>query len=100
MGITYDGDDYRPFGSHGLTGCVDREKRLVSIKGPCGEGHTMNFDAARDLASWLLAVVRGMPTLEDFRRAEDRTGFAEDRQPGGSDWHRGVPGHPDNEMGM
>ena len=46
-------------GTHGLTG----EKRgdVIAVKGPCGGGHTMNLDAARELRDWLSEKLNGDP---------------------------------------
>lgn len=43
-----------------LLGRVHRhaDKSFVTIKGPCGEGHTMSFDEARNLLRW---VARNVP---------------------------------------
>lgn len=32
---------------------------FVTVRGPCGEGHTMSFAEAQQLAEWLLAKTAG-----------------------------------------
>lgn len=42
-------------GTHGLKGTVRNE--FITIAGPCGQSHTMNRDAARELVAWLQGVL-------------------------------------------
>lgn len=62
MGIWF-GCDFRqfvPINDTELNGHVSHTG-LITVKGPCGEGHTMNYDTARKLANWLLSAVGPAP---------------------------------------
>jgi hypothetical protein len=51
MSVGVDTEGCEPIGTHGLIGKV--ESGMVTIAGPCGDGHVMNTEAAVQLWKWL-----------------------------------------------
>ena len=55
--------DYRPIGNTLLEGCVFHGN--LWIKGPCGAGHVMTRDHARQLVHWLNTQLETVRLLDE-----------------------------------
>lgn len=65
MGSQYDALAFSPItrGSQ-LCGAVhiEKGKTFFTVRGPCGEGHTMSIDEAKQLRDWL---TENLPEVDD-----------------------------------
>lgn len=67
----------RPIGTHGLVGSA--QHGMITVRGPCGEGHTMNMEAARELRDWLTEQLVEEP-VQPVAESETRLNAEQSRE--------------------